>query len=181
MRSSGGEVDEALVDRAARRVLLQKCELGMLDPGWDPGPAGAAEVDLAPPSARQIAARLAEESVVLLSNDGILPLSGGGRIAVVGPRADDPLAMLGCYSFPSHVGVRYPDLDIGVEIPTFLAALREELPDSRITFLPGCGVDDPDSSGIAGGRGPGRRERRLHRRDGRPVRAVRPRHLGRGL
>jgi beta-xylosidase len=147
-----GEVDEGLVDRAARRVLLQKCELGMLDPGWDPGPADAAEVDLASPSARQIAARLAEESVVLLSNDGILPLSlptsGAGRIAVVGPRADDPLAMLGCYSFPSHVGVRYPDLGLGVEIPTFLAALRDELPGRDVAFLPGCGVDDPDPSGI---------------------------------
>jgi beta-xylosidase len=144
-----GEVDEALVDRAARRVLLQKCELGMLDLGWDPSPAGAAEVDLAPPAARDIAGKLAEESVVLLSNDGILPLVGGGTIAVVGPRADDPLAMLGCYSFPSHVGVRYPDLDLGVEIPAFLAALRDELPDSQVTFLPGCGVDDPDPSGIA--------------------------------
>jgi beta-xylosidase len=142
-----GEVDESLVDRAARRVLLQKCELGMLDPGWDADQAGG-EVDLAPPSARQIAGRLAEESVVLLANDGILPLPGGGRIAVVGPRADDPLAMLGCYSFPSHVGVRYPGLDLGVEIPTFLAALREELPGSQVTFLPGCGVDDPDQSGL---------------------------------
>jgi beta-xylosidase len=144
-----GDVDEALVDRAARRVLLQKCELGMLDPGWDPDPAGTAEVDLAPASARHIAGRLAEESVVLLSNDGVLPLPAGGRIAVVGPRADDPFAMLGCYSFPSHVGVRYPDLDIGVEIPTFLAALRDELPGSQVAFLPGCGVDDPDPSGIA--------------------------------
>ena len=71
-----GEVAEALVDRAARRVLLQKCELGMLDPSWDPGPAAADGVDLAPPPARQIAARLAEESIILLANDGILPLSG---------------------------------------------------------------------------------------------------------
>jgi len=148
-----GEVAEALVDRAARRVLLQKCELGMLDPSWDPGPAAADGVDLAPPPARQIAARLAEESIILLANDGILPLpgpvAGEGRIAVVGPRADDPLAMLGCYSFPSHVGVKYPDLDIGVEIPTFLTALRQELPDSDIGYSPGCGVDDPDPSGIA--------------------------------
>jgi len=142
-----GEVDEALVDRAARRVLMQKCELGMLDPSWDPDP-GPAEVDLAPAMARQIAGQLAEESIVLLANDGILPLSGGGRIAVVGPRADDPLAMLGCYSFPSHVGVKYPDLDIGVEIPTFLAALRDELPGREISFSPGCGVDDPDPSGL---------------------------------
>src|SRR6266851_1667180 len=143
-----GEVAEALVDRAARRVLRQKCELGMLDPSWDPGPATADGVDLAPPSARRIAARLAEESIILLANDGILPLSRGGRIAVTGPRADDPLAMLGCYSFPSHVGVRYPDLDIGVEIPTFLTALRRELPDREIGYSPGCGVDDPDPSGI---------------------------------
>jgi beta-xylosidase len=142
-----GQVDEALVDRAARRVLRQKCELGMLDPGWDPGP-GETDVDLDPPSARQLAARLAQESIVLLSNDGILPLAGPRRIAVVGPRAADPLAMLGCYSFPSHVGIRYPDLGLGVEIPTFLAALRGELPDSEVSFLAGCGVDDPDVSDI---------------------------------
>jgi beta-xylosidase len=143
-----GEVTQALVDRAASRVLTQKCELGMLDPGWDPGPA-AADVDLAPPPARRIAARLAEESVILLANDGILPLSGRGRIAVVGPRADDPLAMLGCYSFPSHVGVKYPGLEIGVRIRTALAALRDELPDREIGYAAGCGVDDPDLSGIA--------------------------------
>jgi beta-xylosidase len=146
-----GEVDEALVDRAARRVLLQKCELGMLEPSWDPAAAVAAsggEVDLAPPTARRIAGQLAQESIILLANDGILPLSGLGTIAVVGPRADDPLAMLGCYSFPSHVGVKYPDLAIGVEIPTFLAALRAELPDREISYAQGCEVDDPDLSGI---------------------------------
>jgi beta-xylosidase len=142
------EVAESLVDRAARRVLRQKCELGLLDPTWDPSPVHADGVDLAPPAARQIAAQLAEESIVLLANDGILPLSGGRRIAVTGPRADDPMAMLGCYSFPSHVGVRYPGLDMGVEIPTFLAALRQELPDSAISYTPGCGVDDPDPSGL---------------------------------
>ena len=126
--------------------------LGSSPAGGAVGAVGG-EVDLAPPSARQIASQLAEESIILLANDGTLPLSGplsgGGRIAVVGPRADDPMAMLGCYSFPSHVGVKYPDLDIGVEIPTFLAALRQELPDLDIGYSPGCGVEDPDPSGIA--------------------------------
>jgi beta-xylosidase len=142
-----GDVDVALVDRAARRVLMQKCELGLLDPSWDPG-AAAAAIDLAPPSAVHIAAELAEESVILLANNGVLPLRPDSKIAVVGPRADDPLAMVGCYSFPSHVGVKYPDLDIGVEITTFLDALRDELPDSKISYSQGCGVDDPDPSGI---------------------------------
>jgi beta-xylosidase len=153
-----GTVPEALIDRAATRVLRQKCELGLLDPSWDPVPAGLAgpAPDLAPPASRALARQLAEESVVLLANDGILPLgpgpgpgAQGQRIAVVGPRADDPYAMLGCYSFPSHVGVKYPDLDIGVEIPTLLDALRTELPDAALEYAPGCGVDDPDRSGLA--------------------------------
>jgi beta-xylosidase len=153
-----GTVPEALVDRAATRVLRQKCELGLLDPSWDPVPAalaapdGTPPVDLASPDRRALARQLAEESVVLLANDGILPLSpgyGNQRIAVVGPRADDPYAMLGCYSFPSHVGVKYPDLDIGVEIPTLLDALRTEFPGAALEYAPGCGVDDPDRSGLA--------------------------------
>jgi beta-xylosidase len=156
-----GTVPEALIDRAATRVLRQKCELGLLDPSWDPVPAVLAEpdraggtppADLASPDRRALARQLAEESVVLLANDGILPLSPGSagqRIAVVGPRADDPYAMLGCYSFPSHVGVKYPDLDIGVEIPTLLDALRTEFPGAALEYAPGCGVDDPDRSGLA--------------------------------
>ena len=160
-----GDIDESLIDRAARRVLLQKCELGLLDSSWDPrppalaGPAAGngsrrsghdagAVIDLAPPQARDVARQLAEESVVLLANDGILPLAAGQRIAVVGPRADDPHAMLGCYSFPSHVGVKFPGFGIGVEIPTFLSALRDEMADSAVSYAPGCGVDDPDTSGI---------------------------------
>ena len=151
-----GAVPEALIDRAATRVLRQKCELGLLDPSWDPVPAALAgpdtTPDLAPPASRALARRLAQESVVLLANDGILPLAAGPparSIAVVGPRADDPYAMLGCYSFPSHVGVKYPDLELGVEIPTVLAALRNQFPDTAIEYAPGCGVDDPDPSGLA--------------------------------
>jgi beta-xylosidase len=157
-----GTVPETLVDRAATRVLRQKCELGLLDPSWDPvppalsdGAADGGDLDLAPAAARDLARQLAEESVVLLANNGILPLDPGQpggsarRIAVVGPRADDPYAMLGCYSFPSHVGVKYPDLDIGVEIPTFLSALRAEFPGAQISYAPGCGVEDLDRSGLA--------------------------------
>ncbi|MEU1948390.1 glycoside hydrolase family 3 protein, partial [Streptomyces sp. NPDC020125] len=121
-----GEVDEALVDRAALRVLRQKCELGLLDADWSPTPsalaeppesagpagtAGAPGLDLDPPGMRAVARELAEESVVLLADDGdVLPLAPDARIAVVGPLADDPAAMLGCYTFPRHVGVEHPEL-----------------------------------------------------------------------
>ncbi|MEV0177827.1 glycoside hydrolase family 3 N-terminal domain-containing protein [Streptomyces sp. NPDC050625] len=142
-----GTVPESLVDRAARRVLLQKCELGLLDEDWQPEPAGP--IDLDSTANRTLARRLAQESVVLLDNpDGLLPLAPDTRIAVVGPRAADALAMLGCYSFPSHVLTHHPDVPTGVDIPTLLDSLRTELPDAKVTFAEGCGVSDPDRSGF---------------------------------
>ncbi|MET9383698.1 glycoside hydrolase family 3 N-terminal domain-containing protein [Streptomyces sp. NPDC002928] len=142
-----GTVPADLVDRAARRVLLQKCELGLLDEDWNPEPAESIDLDSA--ENRALARRLAEESVVLLDNpDGILPLAPDARIAVVGPRAADALAMLGCYSFPSHVLTHHPEVPMGIEIPTVLEALRAELPDAKVTFAEGCGVSDPDDSGF---------------------------------
>jgi len=142
-----GHVPESLVDRAAARVLRQKCELGLLDADWSPEPAGPIDLDSA--ANRALARRLAEKSVVLLSNpDGLLPLAPDTRIAVVGPRAADALAMLGCYSFPSHVGPHHPGMPMGIEIPTLLESLRTELPDAKITFTEGCDTTGPDVSGF---------------------------------
>ncbi|GAA2949220.1 MULTISPECIES: beta-xylosidase/alpha-l-arabinosidase [Streptomyces] len=142
-----GQVPEDLVDRAARRVLLQKCELGLLDEDWTPEPAAAVNLDST--GNRILARRLAEESVVLLDNpDGLLPLAPDTRIAVVGPRAADALAMLGCYSFPSHVLTHHPEVPAGIEIPTVLDALRTEIPDAKVTFAQGCDVTDPDTAGF---------------------------------
>ncbi len=149
-----GQVPERLVDRAAARVLQQKCELGLLDPGWSPaivdvaGRDGAA-IDLDPPGHRRLARLLAEESIVLLANDRqALPIGAADRLAVVGPLADDPLAFFGCYTFPRHVGVRHPDLPIGIETVSLLTALREEFPAAKISHARGCDVDSADRSGI---------------------------------
>jgi beta-xylosidase len=142
-----GEVPQDLIDRAVRRVLLQKCELGLLDEDWVPEPTGRINLDSA--GNRALARRLAEESVVLLDNpDGLLPLAPDTRVAVIGPRASDALAMLGCYSFPSHVLTQHPEVEMGIEIPTLLESLRAELPDAKVTFAEGCGVSDPDTTGF---------------------------------
>lgn len=141
---AAGLVDEKLVDRALHRVLRQKCELGLLDPGW--APAEPADVDLDDAESRALALEVARRSVVLLANDGTLPLREGSRLAVVGPRADTFEAMLGCYSFPRHVLVHYPDVDRGVEIRSVREALADTHP---VEFALGCPVVGGDDAGIA--------------------------------
>jgi beta-xylosidase len=159
---SSGAVPEQLVDRAVGRVLRQKVELGLLDrPGLDdarPGVAPAVTateapeeaLDLDPPAHRGLARRLAERSVVLLENRAhTLPLGGAGSIAVIGPLAADPLASLGCYTFPRHVGYAHPDMSAGVPLTPFITALQEELPGAQITYSRGCDVRAHDRSGFA--------------------------------
>ncbi|BCB84970.1 beta-glucosidase [Phytohabitans suffuscus] len=143
-----GVVDEALVDRAVLRVLTQKAELGLLDEGWQPLPEGADRLRFDDETGRDIALRLARQSVVLVRNEGgVLPLAPGARVALVGPVADDPLAMLGCYAFPTHVGVQHPDHEVGVEIRTLRDALSRLVP--HLAYAPGCGITGDDTSGIA--------------------------------
>jgi beta-glucosidase len=106
-------------------------------------------VDLDDAQSRALAGELARRSIVLLRNEGVLPLAPGQRIAVVGPGADDPGAMLGCYSFPRHVGVHYPDVALGIEIPTVLAALRADPAGYTVSYAPGCPVLGGTDAGIA--------------------------------
>ncbi|MBQ0885696.1 glycoside hydrolase family 3 C-terminal domain-containing protein [Streptomyces sp. RM72] len=155
-----GRVPEALVDRALRRVLTQKARLGLLDPDWNPLPTALEGADLDDPDAlrgridldtsdnRALARTVAEEAVVLLSNDGTLPLERPRRIALLGPNADEAVAVLGCYSFPQHIGVRHPGTPHGIELPTLRDALATEFPDAEITVVRGTGIDDGDLTGL---------------------------------
>ncbi|PRX67337.1 beta-glucosidase-like glycosyl hydrolase [Nonomuraea fuscirosea] len=151
-----GELPEALIDRAVRRLLTQKAELGLLDPGWTPedSVAGAESVDLDSPGNRALARELAERSIILLDAGSALPLLGEGRtaprrVAVVGPAAHDPRTFMGCYAFPNHVLPRHPGLGLGLDAPTVLDALARELPDAELRYERGCDVRGDDRSGFA--------------------------------
>ncbi|MFE2817199.1 glycoside hydrolase family 3 N-terminal domain-containing protein [Streptomyces albidoflavus] len=163
---AGGLVPKALVDRAVRRVLVQKAQLGLLDAEWSPVPPVLAAAEDADPEAlrgtvrldteenRALARRVAEEAVVLLRNDGTLPLAADppagapARIALVGPNADTPTAVLGCYSFPVHVGGRHPGTPLGLALPTLREALAAEFPHSEIVTAPGAALDGRDTDGF---------------------------------
>ncbi|WP_207216626.1 beta-glucosidase family protein [Xylanimonas ulmi] len=151
-----GEVDEAFIDRAALRALRQKEELGLLEPGaFEDEPPTS--IDLDSPKHQDIARRLAQESVVLLSNDGVLPLGRGGaapaRVAVIGPNADRTEALQGCYSFANHVLAHFPDHEPGFHIPTVRQALDTAFADAglaqpQFVQVAGCDVEGEDRSGF---------------------------------
>jgi beta-glucosidase len=150
-----GGLPEALVDRAARRLLAQKVQLGLLDADWTPegSVAGAAATDLDSPANRALAREMAERSVVLLEAGSALPLLGEGRpapsrVAAVGPCAADPRVLMGCYAFPNHVLPRHPGLGLGLEVQTVVDALAAELPGAELVHEQGCPVQGEDRSGF---------------------------------
>lgn len=156
-RIRSGSFDEAYVDRAVLRALAQKEELGLLDADAFEGDPPA-DVDLDSPRHRELARRLAEESVVLLSNDGVLPLERRARslakVAVIGPNAHRAEALQGCYSFANHVLADHPDLPLGFEIPTVLESLPGAFREAGLVvpefiYAEGCAVADEDESGFA--------------------------------
>ncbi|WP_426323172.1 glycoside hydrolase family 3 N-terminal domain-containing protein [Microbacterium sp. E-13] len=131
------------VDTAVRRVLRQKIELGLLDDGW--APAEPADVDIDSARNRDIARRLAEESIILLDNrERFLPLpSAAGRIAVIGPCVDDPGALMGAYSYPIHVMPRHPEMGLGIDATSIPDALRAAASGSEVVALRGTPLVEP--------------------------------------
>ena len=148
-RVRAGALNEGYLDRAVVRVLTQKEQLGLLEPGAF-GDEPPAVVDLDTSRHRDVARRLAAESLVLLSNDGVLPLAGSaGRIALIGPNADRAEALQGCYSFANHVLAHHPDHELGIAIPTVREALAGIAPDAEIVHVRGAEVEGDDRSGFA--------------------------------
>ena len=97
-------IDEGLVkpevlERAVKDVLRQKFRAGLFDK--DPYLYTTEQITLDTPEERQTAYDIATQSVVLLENNGILPLKDSKKILLTGPNANTMWAMCGDYSFPS--------------------------------------------------------------------------------
>src|SRR5436305_5747869 len=93
-----GRISEEVIDRAAERVLDLKARFGLV-PEIGQAPSPAPQAPPAKAETRGLAREIATKSITLLANDGVLPLSpASGRIAVVGPAADELRIHFGAYS-----------------------------------------------------------------------------------
>jgi beta-glucosidase len=91
-----GKVPRSVVDEAVRRVLRVKFAMGLFEHPYA-DLSQASKVTLTPEN-MALAKQVAEESFVLLKNDGVLPLKPNANVAVIGPLADDAANMLGSWS-----------------------------------------------------------------------------------
>ena len=94
-----GKVSEKRFEQAVKLNLAMKVRLGLLD--QKPELYEKGHLDLDKPEYRKTAYELATQSVVLLENNGILPLKPASRIALVGPNANTFWCMLGDYTYQS--------------------------------------------------------------------------------
>lgn len=152
-----GVVPEAVVDLAVRRVLRHTFALGLFeDPFVD---EDAAEEAFGTPAGRRLALRAARSSLVLVDNRGsLVPFTPpeSGRIAVIGPAADDPRLLEGDYHYPAHLEIIYGDATIDLlpaaggafepgphfpDIVTPLAGFRTALADTGVEVVHAAGCD----------------------------------------
>lgn len=121
---SRGLITEEEIDVNLRRLLLERFRLGEMDGVslWDHLPDDIVEGE----EHKALALKMAHETMVLLQNNGTLPLSQDSRIAIVGPNADDEAMMWGNYN------------PIPKETITLVEAVRERIPD--VNYIRGCGI-----------------------------------------
>lgn len=159
-----GEVSLEVIDRAVLRHLTLKQDLGLFDHPYVPE-EGVVEV-FETPANRALARRIARQSMVLLKNDGILPLSKSGTtLAVIGPNADSGRHLLGDYAYIACVELQalqapedsaFVGLDVealaaaGIQVVPILEGLKR-LAGSGTTILhaAGCALRGDDRSGFA--------------------------------
>ncbi len=132
-----GLISMEKIDEIVSRILHEKFRLGLFEQPY----ADESQVVLQRQETRDLARQAAARSITLLENNGILPLKprAGKKIAVIGPTADDPLALLSGYSFPVHLIISDMEAQTG-QITTPLQALRTTYGEQNIVYAKGCHI-----------------------------------------
>jgi beta-glucosidase len=121
-----GYLKESDIDTAVTRLFTARMKLGMFDPPEMVPYTKIDESELNSEAHRALARKLANESMVLLKNDGVLPLkTSGTKIAVIGPLAEQTKVLLGNYNgIPTHT-------------VSILEGMRKEFAGAKINYVAG--------------------------------------------
>jgi beta-glucosidase len=158
-----GEISMEEIDAAVGRILQVKFEIGLFENPYVDESVVPKIFETA--EQRDLAREVARQSMVLLKNDGLLPLGKPRSIAVIGPNADTPRNLLGDYSYqavlelmilaptPGSAFVSEVDEDYvranSVRIPSILDGIRACVEkDTQVFYAPGCSVTGQDRSGF---------------------------------
>ena len=140
-----GRVSQKDIDTACRRVLEAKYKLGLFDDPYRFCEPKRLKTDLYTEEHRKAARNMAAETFVLLKNEHLLPLKKQGKIALIGPLADNRSNMVGCWSTGDT-----PEL-----YSTLKEAMERAVGDkAQVLFAQGCNIyaDEATQNGATFGR-----------------------------
>lgn len=139
-----GVISESLLDRAVERVLKLKEALGLFENPYVDETQVPEVLDNE--VHRRLALEVAREAVVLLKNDGVLPLPKNLRtVAVIGPNANEPRNMLGDYHYDAHLAKS----TTSVKVVTVLEGVKSKVSnETRVLYAKGCDISSQDRSGF---------------------------------
>lgn len=134
---NNGSISIDDIDRACRRILRMKFEMGLFEnPYVDPKKS---KKGVRTEEHKQTALDVARQSVTLLKNENnTLPLSKTVKVAVVGPNADNIYNQLGDYTSPQDEG----------NVKTILDGIRQKIGAENVVYAKGCAVRDTTESNI---------------------------------
>jgi beta-glucosidase len=130
-----GLISAGTIDAIVLRILTEKLRLGIFERPY----ADEGAIELQSPATVAVAREVARQGIVVLQNDGVLPLDPrrGQRIALIGPAADDPMALLCGYSFPVHLILNDAG-EAASQVVTPRAAFERVFGAERIAYERGC-------------------------------------------
>jgi len=164
-----GDIRIDAVDDCVKRVLRSKFELGLFDNPFVDEDAVSLVFEQSRDKNRTLSYEVARKSIVLLKNDGVLPLDPTqGTIALIGPHAANPRLMQGDYHYPSHIETLFtPEAQRDkiepnpIIAPTTDGTFDDHIPPTitlydalqatygdRLMYAQGCTVRDEDTSGF---------------------------------
>jgi beta-glucosidase len=145
-----GRLNESEIDEPLKRLLALKFRMGLFENPRRPDLAKAA-VEVARPDHRAAVLDAARQSLVLLQNDGLLPLDPAKvrSIAVIGPNADDDLQQLGDWSLGSPQHPPEAGKHPREKTVTVVDGIKAVAPKgTAVRYEKGCAIDTADLTGI---------------------------------